>query len=167
MLAEAQTAQHGAHLGVESVAIVGAKMGVEIREAIRRRRVFGGCRVKLSQTCGEGFEFLLHAAQFGEDREALGENAAAAECQTFLRQIADRHATGALQGAVVERFEPARTLSRVDLPVPFAPTRAVRSLGVMSQSAFSNKTRGPNRLPAAESWSIRKAAPRRCSHCRI
>src|SRR5580704_13176110 len=62
---------------------------------------------------------------------------------------------------------PASTLSRVDFPVPLAPTRAVRSLGVMSQSAFSNNTRGPNRLPAEESWSIRKAAPERCSHCRI
>ena len=31
---------------------------------------------------------------------------------------------------------PARILSSVDLPVPFAPTRPTRSLGVISQSSF-------------------------------
>src|SRR6185437_10849452 len=49
---------------------------------------------------------------------------------------------------------PARILSRVDLPVPLPPTRPVRSSGVMSQLASSKSSFGPNRLPAAESWSI-------------
>ena len=79
MLAEAQSAQHRAHLGVEGVAVVGAKVGVEMRKAIGRRGVLGRCRVKLGQARGKGFEFLLHAAQLGKDREALGKNAAAAE----------------------------------------------------------------------------------------
>src|ERR1700761_1853692 len=49
---------------------------------------------------------------------------------------------------------PARTLSRVDLPVPLPPTRPVRSSGVMSQLASSKRSFWPKRLPAAESWSI-------------
>src|SRR5581483_8241294 len=49
---------------------------------------------------------------------------------------------------------PPRIFISVDLPAPLAPTSAVFSLGVISQSAFSNKRRGPNRLPAPESCSI-------------
>ena len=61
MLAEAQAAQYRAHLRVECIAVVGAKVGVEMREAIGGRGVFGRCRVKLGQARGKGFQFLLHA----------------------------------------------------------------------------------------------------------
>src|SRR5580698_6798163 len=37
---------------------------------------------------------------------------------------------------------------RVDLPVPFAPTSAVRSLLRISQLASRKRIRGPKRLPA-------------------
>ena len=50
----------------------------------------------------------------------------------------------------------------MDFPVPLAPTSAVRSSGVMSQLAFSNKTRGPNRLPADESCNMRKGSIAAC-----
>src|SRR5260370_32746077 len=49
---------------------------------------------------------------------------------------------------------PAITFSRVDLPVPLAPTRPARSLGVMSQSSPSNSSLCPNRLPAPASCNI-------------
>ena len=78
MLAEAQAAQYRAHLRIECIAVVGAKVGVEKRKAIRGRGVLGRCRVKLGQARGEGLQFLLHAAQLGEDRQALGKNATAA-----------------------------------------------------------------------------------------
>ncbi len=116
MLAEAQAAQHRAHLRVECIAVVGAKVGVEMRKAIGRRRVLGRCRVKLGQSRGKGFQFLLHAAQLGEDREALGKNAAAAQGETFLGQIADGHAARALQAAVVERFGAGEHLEQGRFP---------------------------------------------------
>ena len=47
---------------------------------------------------------------------------------------------------------PHRILSRVDLPVPLAPTRPVRSLGVISQSQFSKRSLWPKRFPAPWSW---------------
>src|SRR5215469_2271601 len=51
---------------------------------------------------------------------------------------------------------PARIFSSVDLPVPFPPTRPVRSLGVMSQLTSSKRSFGPNRLPAADSCNIQE-----------
>src|SRR5689334_9581822 len=47
---------------------------------------------------------------------------------------------------------PYRILSSVDLPVPLAPTMPTRSLGVTSQSRFSKRVLGPNRLAAPVSW---------------
>src|SRR5712692_993932 len=49
-----------------------------------------------------------------------------------------------------------RIFSRVDLPVPLAPTSPVRSLGVTSQSQFSNRSLWPKRFPAPESWIMRR-----------
>ena len=112
VLAEAQSAEHRAHLRVECVAVMGAEVRVEMREAIGGCGIFGRCRVKLGQACGKGFEFLLHVAQLGEDREALGKNAAAAEGETLLREIADGHAAGPLQGAVVECFRAGKHLEQ-------------------------------------------------------
>src|ERR1700731_67374 len=40
----------------------------------------------------------------------------------------------------------------VDLPVPFPPTRPTRSLGVISQSAFSKRSLWPKRFPAPDNW---------------
>ncbi len=80
MLAEAQATQYRAHLRIECIAVVGAKVGVEEGEAVRGRSVLGGRGVKFRQACGEDLQFLLHAAQLSKDRQALGKNATAAEC---------------------------------------------------------------------------------------
>src|SRR5271167_3745322 len=104
MLAEAQPAQYRAHLRVECVAVMGPKVGVEMRKAIGGRGVFGRCRVELGQARGKSFEFQLHVAQLGEYRKALRKNAASAEFETFLWQIADGHAARALHATVVERI---------------------------------------------------------------
>src|SRR5580658_1604264 len=103
MLAETKPAQYGAHLRVECIAVMGPKVGVEMRKAIRGRGVFGRCRIELGQARGKGFQFLFHVAQLGEYRKAVLKNAPPAEFETFLREIADSHAARALQGAVVER----------------------------------------------------------------
>src|SRR5262245_56859014 len=47
---------------------------------------------------------------------------------------------------------PARSRSRVVLPVPFAPTIPTRSLGVTSQSKSSNRVLRPNRFAAPVTW---------------
>ncbi len=77
MLAEAQTAEYRAHLRVECIAVMGAKVRVEMGKAIGRRGIFGCVRVELGQASGKGFELLFHVAQLGEDREALRKYAAA------------------------------------------------------------------------------------------
>ncbi len=70
-------------------------------------------RVELQkQASGKGFQFQLHAAQFREDREALGKNAAAAQGKTFLGKITYGHAARALQGAVIERFGTGENLEQ-------------------------------------------------------
>src|SRR5579871_37960 len=47
---------------------------------------------------------------------------------------------------------PPRIFSRVDLPVPLAPTMPTRSRGPIVQSRFSNSSLGPKRLPPPEIW---------------
>ena len=45
-----------------------------------------------------------------------------------------------LEGAL----SPARILSRVDLPAPFLPMRAILSLSLITKEMFSNNTVPPN-----------------------
>ena len=81
--------------------------------------------------------------QIVEDRHALGEDGTAGEGETILRKISGGNAFGARDGAVVEGLQPARIFITVDLPVPLAPTRPMRRLGVISQSASSNRSLWP------------------------
>ncbi len=59
---------------------------------------------------------------------------------------------------------PASVFSRVDFPVPLAPTNAVRSPGVISQFAPSKRIRGPKRLPAEVSCSMQRESLLLFSH---
>ena len=82
---------------------MGAELRIDMRKPLRRGSIFRGGRIELGQLTGKGFDLLLHAAEFGKDRQALLEDAAAREYQPLLRKIAGGHAARALQTAVVER----------------------------------------------------------------
>src|SRR6185437_16524854 len=51
---------------------------------------------------------------------------------------------------------PAIVFSSVVLPVPLPPTMPARSFAVISQSRFSNRSFGPNRLPAPVSCNMKR-----------
>src|SRR3984885_3258661 len=152
MFAEAQAAEHRAHLRVERVAIVGAEVGIKMREPIGRRCIFGRRRVKLRQTRGKDLEFLLHAAQFFKDREALSKNATAAKGQAFLGKVSDGHAAGALQGTVVERFraredlEQGRLAGAVSAHQGGALIGRNEPVGVLEQDAGAESFAGSRKL---------------------
>ena len=83
---------------------MGAKMRIEMGEAVSSGGVLRGGRVELSQFGGEHLQLFLHVAQFGENGKALGKDGASAEGQAFLGKVADGHTAGALQGPIIERF---------------------------------------------------------------
>ena len=123
-----------------------------MRKAIGRRSVFGRFRVKLGKACGKGFELLLHVAQLGEDGEALGKNAAAAEGETFLGKVADSHAAGALQASVVERFRAGEHFEQGGFAGAVGPNQGGaligrnEPVGILEQDAWAESFAGSRQL---------------------
>ena len=107
LLGEAETAEHGAHLGFDGVAIAGAEFGVEMVEAVGDVAVFLAGWIEFGHAVGELFELLLDGLHLGEDAHALGKDGAAGEREAVLRQVAGGDAAGGGVSAVIERVEVA------------------------------------------------------------
>src|SRR6266567_2984934 len=104
-LAEAEAGEYGTHLRVERVAIEGVKALLKHGEAFGGGIVLVAGVVQFGQLPCKPPDLLLHVAEFVEDGETFFEDGAASEAEALLRQVADAHAAGLLEGAVVERFE--------------------------------------------------------------
>ena len=76
-----------------------------MREARGSRLILSALRVQLSQLRRKRFQFSFHAAQIVEHGKTFFKNTAPGESQAVLRQVADGGIAGAIEGAVVERFQ--------------------------------------------------------------
>ncbi len=72
-------------------------------------RVAGGCgfvlgafRVEVGELAGEDLGFVFEAAELVEDREAFLKDGLAAQVEAVLRKVAEGHALGAGESAIVE-----------------------------------------------------------------
>ncbi len=102
--------QNRAYLGVEGVAVEGVEALLEEREPFGGGLVLGAGVVEFGKLGAEALDFAFHVADFVEDGQAFLEDGAAGEAQAFLRQVADAHAAGLLELAVVEGFQAGENL---------------------------------------------------------
>ena len=72
--AEAEAHENASYLGFDGVSVAGAKFVFEALIALRDLRVFRRRLVELGHARGQVFHLLLHLAQLGKNRHALGEH---------------------------------------------------------------------------------------------
>jgi hypothetical protein len=92
-------------LVVERVNIMRVQHIHNVRVAIRSRLVSRRIGLQITERAGENIGFRLHPAQFVEDAEALLKHCFAAHREPVLRQIAQRHAFGARDRAVINGLD--------------------------------------------------------------
>ena len=142
-LGKTQAGQHGAYLRLQGVTVAVQKLALDAVKAFAHLFVLGACRISLAHAPGQLFQLTLHGVHVVKDREAFGKDRAAAQIQPVLREIAGSYAFAAGDVAVISDSISASTLSRVDFPVPLAPTRPTRSCGVINQFRFSKSNLWP------------------------
>ena len=103
---------------------------------------------------GERLHLLFHLQQILENGEALFQHAAPGERQAVLRKVAGGDALAIEREPSSRLSMPASTFSRVDLPVPFPPTRPTRSAGPTTQLSprTASWSRSAFRLKKVGSW---------------
>ena len=83
-----------AHLRLDGVAVASAKFVFQALIAFGDLRIFGADVIELRHARGQVFHLLLHLAQLGKNRHALGEHGASGERKPVLRQVAGADALG-------------------------------------------------------------------------
>ena len=141
-------------MGVQVVDVVDVELVGDIRVALSCGCVLFRFGVGFGEDGGEFDGLALELVEVVEDGEAFGEDGAARRARPSLREVAEGDALVAGDGAVVEGLDAADDLEEGRFAGAVAPTRPVRSSGLMSQFASSKRSFWPKRLPAAESWSI-------------
>jgi len=145
LLWRAEAAEDGSDLGVEGVDVVDVELVGDVGVAL-------GCCGGTLLDFGSAVERVWvrssasrsRAWRWSKTERHSAKTVFAAESEAVLREVAEGHAFDAGELAVVEGFDAAEDLRRVDLPVPLPPTRPVRSSGVMSQLASSKRSFWPS-----------------------
>ena len=101
-LAEAEAAQHRAHLRIQVVEVMLLQRVAHQAEAIRNDGVLRTCRVEVREFVAQVVHLAVHRQRLVKDRQALLEDGLAAHDQTVLRQVADGHSLAAVQLAAVK-----------------------------------------------------------------
>src|SRR5579872_5798997 len=119
--AETKAHEHASHMSLDGVSIAGAEFVLDALVAFRHLRILWRRMVELRHASGQVFHLLLHLAQLGKNRHALGEYGAAGEREPVLRQVASADPLCRAERSVIERLDPRENLHQRGFP------RAIRA----------------------------------------
>ncbi len=148
MLAEAETIQHRAYLGVQCVTAMRMEARVQGGIPLRNRFIGARLRIELGETDGERLQLLFDGTDLIEDGKAFFEDAAPGKRESVLRQVADGGVAGALERAVVERLETGERLEQRGFAGPICADERGAFAGrdepacVFKESAWPKTTAG-------------------------
>src|SRR5260370_31279584 len=114
--------------------------------------IFWTLMVELGDAMSQRFQLPLHRMQFLENSHAFGENGAARERETILRQVPSRRSLGDNERAIIERIQPGENLHQrgfagaVRAHQADAVARRDQPVGIFKKKFVAETFSGPRKL---------------------